>query len=328
MNISKIGFGTYRVSIQSQVHESALRKALKAGINLIDTSANYMDGEAEELIGKVMKDFDRKCITIVSKFGYIQGQNMERYYDGFVTPETVEYHPDCFHSIHPDFMRDQLTRSLTRLQISYIDFYLLHNPEYYLMHTITSSDENEKKKQQTEMLRRISEIFIALELEVKNKRINSYGISSNSFAKTPDDPHFLPYTQLIEMAEKAAKTAGNAVHSFRCVQMPGNLLEKVGLENCATWAHNNKLMVLINRPLNAYDENGLWRLATTTVPPQDAAHILQYLREKGFSPGNQPLEEYALKFLVENPNVDCVLLGMRQERYVECAVRVLKSIEK
>jgi hypothetical protein len=36
--------------------EAALRTALSAGINLIDTSSSYGNGEAEELVGKVVHD--------------------------------------------------------------------------------------------------------------------------------------------------------------------------------------------------------------------------------------------------------------------------------
>ena len=53
-------------------------------------------------------------VQIVSKFGYIQGSTMARLEAGEVFEEVVEYAPHVFHCIHPDFMRDQLERSLER----------------------------------------------------------------------------------------------------------------------------------------------------------------------------------------------------------------------
>jgi aryl-alcohol dehydrogenase-like predicted oxidoreductase len=78
--------------------------------------------------------------------------------------------------------------------------------------------------------------------------------------------HFLPYRGLIKLAKDAAAKAGNSQHSFSIVQMPGNMLETVGLNNFAPWAASNGLKVVINRPLNAYFSNRLYRLATYKKP--------------------------------------------------------------
>ena len=51
LTVSQAGFGCYRVSAGVAHHEKALRRALREGINLIDTSTNYADGGSESLIG-------------------------------------------------------------------------------------------------------------------------------------------------------------------------------------------------------------------------------------------------------------------------------------
>ncbi len=112
------------------------------GINLIDPSANYADGGSQSLIGEVLADLipsgkiSREEIVIVSKAGYLQGQNydlsQELKRQGRPFPDLVEYHEGLEHCIHPEFLADQLDRSLQRLQLETVDFYLLHNPEYYL----------------------------------------------------------------------------------------------------------------------------------------------------------------------------------------------------
>ena len=43
-NLSQFGFGTYRLTNSSE-HKTILKKAIQAGINLIDTATNYHHGE-------------------------------------------------------------------------------------------------------------------------------------------------------------------------------------------------------------------------------------------------------------------------------------------
>ena len=44
LSVSAAGFGSYRIDASSSAHEQALLYALRSGVNLIDTSANYTDG--------------------------------------------------------------------------------------------------------------------------------------------------------------------------------------------------------------------------------------------------------------------------------------------
>ena len=54
------------------------------------------------------------------------------YSSGSELSELVRHSQGLWHSMHPDFLRDQLTDSLERLQLETMDVYLLHNPEYYI----------------------------------------------------------------------------------------------------------------------------------------------------------------------------------------------------
>ncbi|KAF9934726.1 hypothetical protein FBU30_000584 [Linnemannia zychae] len=215
--ISRLGIGTYRLALGVPEHERILYKALerqkdpRLNINLIDTSSNYTNGRSEQLIGKVLSNphhntLRRDEITIATKFGYIQNENMRLFYEGVfqkIPPEEiVEYSRECFHSIHPEFMRDQLTRSLERLKTKYVDILFIHNPEYYLMANIKGTEENVKKHQQI-LLDRLQLLFESLEREIELGRIRSYGISSNSFSLKPSHAHFLPYQDLVKMAANA-----------------------------------------------------------------------------------------------------------------------------
>ncbi|QOY54923.1 aldo/keto reductase [Candidatus Sulfurimonas marisnigri] len=258
--MSNFAFGTYRISDLNPQHIESLKEAIDAGIAMIDTSSNYMDGGAERAIALAFRDFDedrKNFVEIVSKFGYIQGANMLTHKEE-PFEEVVEFSEDCFHSISKSFLHQQLTESLKRLEMQTLDCYLIHNPEYYLLDAIKNGvDENERLD---EMYRRIELAFVGLEEEIKKGRIRSYGISSNSFSVSHSSDEFLAYEDLIVLADNAAEIVGNDTNSFTTIELPINMLEQEGLK-CATWAKENGLRVLANRPLNAKMDNLMFRLA-------------------------------------------------------------------
>jgi len=275
--MSSFAFGTYRVNNENLMHVEALKEAIEMGVRVIDTATNYSDGGAERAIAKVMGFFEddiRDEIKIVSKFGYIQGtkllQHKEKPFE-----DVVEYSESCYHSIAPSFLKHELTESLKRLQLNSLDCYLIHNPEYFIYEAL--KNEMPRDAMLDKMFEKIYNAFVGLEEEVLDGRINSYGISSNSFAKNLKDPEFLPYEDLISLAQKAAKKVGNKEHSFTTLELPINLLEQEGLK-CAKWAKNHGLRVLANRPLNAQKDGLMYRLAEYEEP-KNYYHTLNDLLE-------------------------------------------------
>lgn len=80
----------------------AIKDAIKLGYTHIDTAEIYGGGHTEELVGKAIKDFDRKKLFITSK----------------VAKEHLKY----------DDVINSAKNSLKRLGTDYIDLYLLHRP--------------------------------------------------------------------------------------------------------------------------------------------------------------------------------------------------------
>jgi len=275
--VAKIGFGTYRISDKSPEHIEAIRVAVEEGVELIDTSTNYMDGAAERAIALALQPLATKLIKdveIVSKFGYMQGSTLQRVHEGEQFPETVKFAEHIYHCISPEFLADQLTRSLERLNMERLGCYLIHNPEYFLLDAMNHDLDRDETLDR--MFDRIERAFIALEEEVAKGRIESYGISSNSFSKPVNDLEFLPYEDLVTIAQRAAKTVGHERHSFTTIQLPINLLEREGLK-CASWAKKNGLRVLANRPLNAEANSLMFRLATYDEPHDYYHHLNEVL---------------------------------------------------
>ncbi|WP_345993022.1 aldo/keto reductase [Sulfurimonas sp. HSL-1716] len=274
--MADFGFGTYRISEHNPQHIQALREAIAGGIKVIDTSTNYMDGEAERAIAKAMKllsDEEINGVEIVSKAGYIQGSTLMRHNENRFE-EVVEYSQNCYHSISQSFIKDQISQSLERLEIESIDCLLLHNPEYYILDGINRGVEKEERLEG--MYRRLFDAFLALEEEIRTGRIKSYGISSNSFSKHHDDEEFLPYEDLLTLAADAARELRNKKHGFTTIELPINMLETEGLR-CAAWAKENGLRVLANRPLNAQKEKRMFRLADYEEPREYYYHLNELL---------------------------------------------------
>lgn len=276
-NFPILGFGCYRIDYRVEEHQKSLEKAILEGITLIDTSANYADGKSEILVGQVCKKLidenkiKREDLIVVTKAGYIQGTNYktasERKAAGNPFPEVVEYGERLWHCIHPDFLAHQIEEQLKRLDMNYIDVYLLHNPEYFL-----GWAEHEGMKLQEardEYYRRIKKAFEFLEEKVKEGVIKSYGISSNTFPGMHNDFNFTSLEKVLEIANEIS-----AENNFKCIQLPFNLMESGAVLNknqanstktVLELANENNLKVLINRPLNAITAKGLLRLADFEV---------------------------------------------------------------
>jgi hypothetical protein len=283
LTVSRLGFGCYRVDDETPDHREALIRALQGGCSLIDTSSNYMDGSSERLVGSVLAELEkdgrlaRQEVVVVSKVGYVQGQNLdlakEREAAGKPFPEMVKYMDDCWHCIHPEFLKDQLARSLERLQLETLDACLLHNPEYFFSEA-KHRRAGDLGALREEFSRRLREAFAFFETQVAAGRIAWYGVSSNTAVLRPDDPEATSLSQMLE----AALLAGGPGHHFRVLQFPLNLFESGALRPPNTGsdaahavldlAAEVGIGVLTNRPLNAFAGQTMIRLAD--IPELDA----------------------------------------------------------
>jgi diketogulonate reductase-like aldo/keto reductase len=111
LRIPKIGFGTWTIGGRGQADYdqdarslTALRSALELGYTHFDTAEFYAAGHAEELLGQAIRlsGLSREDLFITSK----------------VSPEHLDYHDvlnSCEHSLH-------------RLDMEYLDLYLIHWP--------------------------------------------------------------------------------------------------------------------------------------------------------------------------------------------------------
>ncbi|MBI3161419.1 MAG: aldo/keto reductase [Chloroflexi bacterium] len=111
LKIPRIGFGTWKIGGGSSpdlkmdsVSMAALRSALETGYTHFDTAEMYADGHSEELLGRAIRESNipRESLFITSK----------------VTPSHLKY----------DAVLSSCENSLRRLQMGYLDLYLIHWP--------------------------------------------------------------------------------------------------------------------------------------------------------------------------------------------------------
>jgi hypothetical protein len=282
LTTSRLGFGTYRVDTKEPEHRDALKKALREGVNLIDTSTNYMDGNSERLVGSVLGELiksgelNREEVIVVSKIGYVQGDNFKqaeaRERAGRPYPDMVKYGEGIWHCIHPEYLADQLTLSLDRLGLATLDVCLLHNPEYFLSEA-AHHDGGDLTVARDIFYRRIEQAFAFFESQVAVGQISYYGVSSNTVTADPSDAEATSLSRMCEAAKVAAAVQGMERHHFAALQCPMNLYEAGALvtpntgkdqrETVLEMAQREGIAVLVNRPLNAMPtkKSGVVRLA-------------------------------------------------------------------
>jgi diketogulonate reductase-like aldo/keto reductase len=140
--IPKIGFGTWSIGGGSRadpkldsVSLTALRSALEVGYTHFDTAEVYADGHAEELVGQAIREtgVKRDSLFITTK----------------VAPEHLEY----------EQVLKACQGSLRRLNMDYIDLYLIHWPRVAM---------------------KLEEAFRALNKLVRDGQVRHLGVSNFS----------------------------------------------------------------------------------------------------------------------------------------------------
>ncbi|KAF9100760.1 hypothetical protein BGX29_006284 [Mortierella sp. GBA35] len=252
--LSKLGFGAYRVNSSQSSHRAAFVKALQAGVNVIDTSSHFGHGASEKFIGETLDDLfkqdeiKREQVVVVSKAGFIlppttdfPSKELEN------VPSYAAISSTSYHSIHPNYLKSQITASLDRLKMDKLDIFMLNNPERMLGDRMTPGGFSKSR-----LYKEIAEAFAYLDTEVEAGRIGGYGICSNALHIPTTEDHLSLKTIL-----RTRQDFGWKAENFVAVQAPLNLFERDmvtdshSTKSLATEAKENDIFVFTNRPLNA-----------------------------------------------------------------------------
>lgn len=122
--VAAIGLGTWNMGGRESPYYgddervvAAIRYAVELGMNHIDTAEMYAAGHSEELVGEAVKQFSRDDVFIATK----------------VWPSNLRYE---------DVLRS-CSRSLERLQLKYVDLYMVHwpNPRIPIQETMRALEK-------------------------------------------------------------------------------------------------------------------------------------------------------------------------------------------
>lgn len=225
LRVSSLGLGTYLGATSEEAslaYQHAMIEAWRGGINVFDTAINYRGQASERDLGGALLalaeagTMARDEVLLCSKAGFLTpgAAPVEALRDGDVV--------GGMHSMAPEFLEDQISRSLANLGLETLDVFYLHNPETQLR--FVSGQEFE---------RRLAAAFQCCERMCRQGRIAHYGVATwNGLRLKPGQPERLSLPRLLELA----RLAGGEEHHFRFVQLPLNL----GMPEAFTLPHDQE----------------------------------------------------------------------------------------
>lgn len=108
---------------------AAVRTALEAGSNAIDTAAVYGFGRSEELVAEALEGRNREDVVLLTKFGLRWDHGEKGAIRFFETKDMDGNTISIYKYAHPDSVIEECERSLKRLKTDYIDVYQIHWPD-------------------------------------------------------------------------------------------------------------------------------------------------------------------------------------------------------
>ncbi|MBX0293464.1 aldo/keto reductase [Haloarcula nitratireducens] len=224
--VSSIGVGTYLgdpTDERDDAYHDAIVTALESGVNVVDTAINYRHQRSERVVGRALSDadVDRESVVVATKGGFVpfDGERPDdpgefirsEYLDtGIVDRDDLVSGQHC---IAPDFLDDQLDRSLDNLGVDAVDLYYVHNPE-------TQLAENSRE----DVYDQLEAAFERLEERAADGDLNHYGVATWEAFRVPQShDSYLSLPEVAERARAAAKTVGNTATHFRAIQCPFNV---------------------------------------------------------------------------------------------------------
>ncbi len=224
--MSSIGAGTYLGEpddATDREYTAALGRAMRSGINVLDTAINYRHQRSERNVGAALRhavdsgEVKRNEVVVCTKAGYLSFDGnlpadprayfMREYVEpGIIGPAELA---GGMHCMAPAYLENQIERSRRNLDLETIDVFYVHNPESQLAEVPREVFHQ-----------RLKEAFAMLERQVKAGSIEYYGMATWSAFRLAEGAR--DYVGLAEV-EALAREAGGGQHHFRFVQLPFSL---------------------------------------------------------------------------------------------------------
>jgi aryl-alcohol dehydrogenase-like predicted oxidoreductase len=224
--VSSIGLGTYLGAETAEVdagYESAVQFALANGVNVFDSAINYRGQKSERAVGRSLAAAIREGraardeVFLSTKAGYLPHDAddpraprtyiQEEFIEKGIAPRSEIVAGG--HCIAPDYLRDQLDRSLANLGVETIDLFYLHNVES--QHAALDAAAFRK---------RLAAAAEVMEAAAESGKIAYWGLATWDGLRAPiEHPEHLSIAKTLEIAREISGDK----HHFCAVQLPFNL---------------------------------------------------------------------------------------------------------
>ncbi|MDP9146794.1 MAG: aldo/keto reductase [Acidobacteriota bacterium] len=320
LTVSSLGAGTYLGNPDEktdQGYTAAIVEAVQNGVNLIDAAINYRFQRSERSIGAAIaalqsKGIVRDELVLCTKAGYLTPDGEmpndpnEYFFREYIQPGILSAKDIVAgsHCMGPQFLKNQLGRSLRNMGIDCVDVYYLHNPE-------TQLSEIPK----TDFLERIRQAFTFLESAVVAGEIQYYGVATwNAFRQEARARDSIQLGELVQIAQEIA----GGRHHFRFVQLPFNL----GMTEALTLG-NQTVAGRVRTVMEAADELDITLIASASLlQGQVAKNLPQFVAE---ALGLKTDAERALQFVRSSPGITTALVGMSRVEHARTNTRLLSE---
>jgi aryl-alcohol dehydrogenase-like predicted oxidoreductase len=306
---------------EDAAYSRALRRAIELGVNHVDTAINYRCQRSERTIGRTLReiaadgDGSHGQIFVTTKGGYLPLEapppESKDAYRAYITREYLDTGiiraEDLVaggHCIAPNFLRNQVERSIANLGVDAIDIYYIHTPEQQL--DAVSRDEFDN---------RMHDAFAELERCVSDGLIRSYGCATWNGLRVPMSAQ--NHVSIESFVSTARDVAGDA-HHMVAVEMPLNLAMMEGVRAPTQRVNGQECTAL-----EAAAELGIAMIAVAPLMQGRLAKDLPAAAREAFPEATSDAE-CALGFVRMIPNVASVVVGMRDVAHVDENVKVFR----
>ena len=310
--LSSIGVGTYLGDPTDAVddrYRDAITAALEGGINVVDTAINYRCQRSERTVGRAIEDADadREAVFVATKGGFLPFDGARPDDPGaYVTREFLDAglidREDLArgsHCIAPEFIDDQLDRSLDNLGLEALDLYYVHNPETQL-----------HARSREAVYDQLEAAFTRLEERAAAGDIGAYGVATwNAFRVPEGHEQYLSLPEVVSRARAAAKAAENTATHLRAIQLPFNV---VMADAFTVEAHEgpdgpqSALWFAHEAGLNVFTSASLAQGDLAAEMPDDVRQRLE----------GETTAQRAINFARSAPGVTSSLVGMSRPEHV------------
>ncbi|MDF0552700.1 aldo/keto reductase [Kamptonema sp. UHCC 0994] len=325
---SSIGIGTYlgeSDELTDTLVTAAVIESVQQGTNVIDSAINYRYQQGERSVGKAIRqlvtstDVSRDELIICTKGGVLPYPNTnqsEWFYRHYVEPNNSSISMDDLaeerYCIHPEYIQDQLNRSLANLDIKTIDVYYIHNPEKQLSQVEPDVFYNQLRK-----------VFEVLEDAILVGKIANYGLATWNAFRVP--PNQSDHIDLSRAKSIAREVAGNKEDRFRFIQFPLNMAMPEALLYPTQMLGGEQISTL-----EAADRLGIAAIASKSICQAQVAGKIPENIASVFGDRLGTDCQRALQYTRSAPGLLSALVGMKTPKHIRenLAITAIPQLER